>query len=123
MKLGRFQISLYNRKKRRSEGPGGLEGRAFERLLVMNKTNTYHCRLLRGANGGTYSEQNPTNKRRDLALLACLIEHPDVGLILYETGCAEDVDVVNVSGDVLLPCIKPLRRGVVVDSHHVTLIP
>lgn len=27
-------------------------------------------------------------------LLSALIEHPDVGLILYDAGCAEDLDVV-----------------------------
>lgn len=50
-------------------------------------------RLLRGVNGGSKSDPNPTNKRRDLALIAGLIDHPTAGLILFETGCAEDVDV------------------------------
>ena len=51
------------------------------------------CRLLRGANGGSSADPNPTNKRRDLALIAGLIHHPTAGLILFETGCAEDVEV------------------------------
>jgi hypothetical protein len=55
-------------------------------------------------------------------LLACLIEHPDVGLILYETGCAEDVDVVSRSADVLLPSIQPLHaRNRIAYQRHVTL--
>jgi len=74
-------------------------------ILNLGILNVDEAWLLRGANGGTYSDQNPTNKRRDLVLLACLIEHPDAGLILYETGCAEDVDVVSVNADVLLPSI------------------
>jgi hypothetical protein len=41
------------------------------------------------------SNKNPENKRRDLIVLAALIEHPDVGLILFETGCAEDIDAVR----------------------------
>lgn len=41
------------------------------------------------------SHPNPTNTRRDLGLFAALIEHPDDGLILYETGCAEDLDLVS----------------------------
>ncbi|KAL2003823.1 hypothetical protein VTN02DRAFT_2040 [Thermoascus thermophilus] len=49
--------------------------------------------LLRGANTSTLSNQNPVSKRRDLSVLAALIEHPDLGLILFETGCAEDIDV------------------------------
>lgn len=28
-------------------------------------------------------------------LIAGLIEHPEAGLILFETGCAEDVETVN----------------------------
>jgi len=52
-------------------------------------------RLLRGANAGTLSNKNPENKRRDLILLSALIEYPGVGLILFETGCAEDLDVVR----------------------------
>lgn len=47
-----------------------------------------------GANGGSSSNPNPTNKRRKLMLIAGLIEYPGVGLILFETGCAEDVDTV-----------------------------
>ncbi len=42
------------------------------------------------------SNKNPENKRRDLVVLAALIEHPDAGLILFETGCAEDIDVVSL---------------------------
>lgn len=52
-------------------------------------------RLLAGVNGGSSSEPNPTNKRRTLMLIAGLIEHPEAGLILFETGCAEDVETVN----------------------------
>ncbi|KAI7161117.1 hypothetical protein KC349_g2971 [Hortaea werneckii] len=36
---------------------------------------------------------NPTNQHRDLILAAGLIDHPDLGLILFETGCAQDVDI------------------------------
>ncbi|KAL1890767.1 hypothetical protein Sste5346_008092 [Sporothrix stenoceras] len=49
--------------------------------------------LLRGGNTSTLSNKNPENKRRQLVVLACLIEYPGVGLILYETGCAEDIEV------------------------------
>jgi hypothetical protein len=53
---------------------------------------------LQGANGGAASDPNPVNKRRDLALISALIEHPTAGLILFETGCAEDLDVVRRPG-------------------------
>lgn len=52
-------------------------------------------RLLRGGNAGTLSNKNPENKRRNLIILSALIEHPGVGLILFETGCAEDLNVVR----------------------------
>lgn len=41
-------------------------------------------------------------------LLSALIEHPDVGLILYDAGCAEDLEVVfdsfllEISGKLLI---------------------
>lgn len=54
------------------------------------------CRLIRGANASTSRNKNPANARRDLILLSALIEYPGVGLILYETGCAEDVDTVRI---------------------------
>ncbi|TPX11937.1 uncharacterized protein E0L32_007435 [Thyridium curvatum] len=49
--------------------------------------------LLRGAQTSTLSDPKPEAKSRDLMLLACLIEHPIEGLILFETGCAEDLEV------------------------------
>ncbi|KAE8345037.1 hypothetical protein BDV24DRAFT_148476 [Aspergillus arachidicola] len=45
--------------------------------------------LLMGVNGSSASNPNPTNKRRDLMLIAGLIHHPEVGLILFECGSAE----------------------------------
>ncbi|PLB50105.1 metallo-beta-lactamase superfamily protein [Aspergillus steynii IBT 23096] len=47
--------------------------------------------LLMGANGGSASNPNPTNKRRDLMLIAALIDHPEMGLLLFECGSAQDV--------------------------------
>ncbi|KAH8595054.1 metallo-beta-lactamase superfamily protein [Bisporella sp. PMI_857] len=49
--------------------------------------------LLRGANASVASNLQPESKRRNLIALSALIEHPQVGLILFETGCAEDIDV------------------------------
>ena len=51
-------------------------------------------RLLRGGNTSSKSDPNPVNKRRELIVLSALIEYPGVGLILFETGCAEDLEVV-----------------------------
>ncbi|EAS34525.3 metallo-beta-lactamase superfamily protein [Coccidioides immitis RS] len=49
--------------------------------------------LLRGGNSSALSNKNPENKRRELIILSVLIEHPQEGLILFETGCAENVEV------------------------------
>ncbi|KAH6972394.1 metallo-beta-lactamase superfamily protein [Ilyonectria sp. MPI-CAGE-AT-0026] len=49
--------------------------------------------FLRGANASSGSQPNPENKRRELISLAVLVDHPEAGLILFETGCAEDLDV------------------------------
>lgn len=59
-----------------------------------SKLRTNLNRIFRGGNTSSLSNLNPVNKRRDLVLLSALIEYPGVGLILYETGCAEDLDVV-----------------------------
>ena len=59
--------------------------------------DTKIVRLLRGANASSLSNKNPVNKRRDLILISALIEYPGLGLILFETGCAEDLDVVRLS--------------------------
>lgn len=53
-------------------------------------------KIPRGANSSKVSDKNPENKRRELILLSALIEYPGFGLILYETGCAEDLDVVRM---------------------------
>ncbi|OQD70286.1 hypothetical protein PENDEC_c025G05240 [Penicillium decumbens] len=49
--------------------------------------------IIRGGNSSTLSNKNPVNKRRHLVVLSALIYYPGVGLILYETGCAEDLEV------------------------------
>lgn len=33
--------------------------------------------------------------RRDLMIIASLIEHPEIGLVLFETGCADNIDKVG----------------------------
>ncbi|OGE51032.1 hypothetical protein PENARI_c015G04589 [Penicillium arizonense] len=49
--------------------------------------------VLRGGNTSSLSNKNPENNRRELIVLSALIDYPGVGLILYETGCAEDLEV------------------------------
>lgn len=51
--------------------------------------------LVRGGNTSSLSQTNPANKRRDLMAIAVLIDHPHAGLLLFETGCAEDIDTVS----------------------------
>lgn len=49
-----------------------------------------------GVNGGGVSNPNPVNKRRDLMMIAGLIDHPEMGLILFECGSTEDVKSVRI---------------------------
>ncbi|KAH7127797.1 metallo-beta-lactamase superfamily protein [Dactylonectria estremocensis] len=49
--------------------------------------------FLQGANASSASNPNPENKSRELISLAVLIDHPEAGLLLFETGCAENLDV------------------------------
>ncbi|KAI9372225.1 beta-lactamase-like protein [Aspergillus egyptiacus] len=60
-------------------------------LLNLGTLNVDDAWLLLGANGSSASNMNPPRKRRDLMLIAGLIDHPEMGLILFETGSAEDV--------------------------------
>lgn len=51
----------------------------------------------------TRSQPSPEYKTKELITLAALIEHPEAGLILFETGCAEDLDVVREHAECPLP--------------------
>ncbi|KAL4897838.1 hypothetical protein BDV59DRAFT_198103 [Aspergillus ambiguus] len=60
-------------------------------ILNLGTLNVDEGWLLNGANGGSSSNPNPPNKRRDLMIIAGLVEHPEMGLILFETGCTENI--------------------------------
>lgn len=59
-------------------------------ILRMGTTQGDLAWFLRGSNASSVSEPNPTNERRELKMFAMLIEHPDVGLVLYDCGPAPD---------------------------------
>ncbi|KAJ5668452.1 uncharacterized protein N7477_007022 [Penicillium maclennaniae] len=60
-------------------------------ILNLGTLNVDEGWLLMGVNGGGVSNPNPVNKRRDLMMIAGLIDHPEIGLILFECGSTEDV--------------------------------
>jgi hypothetical protein len=64
-------------------------------LSYVESVLTFLNRMLRAANSSSLSNVNPENKRRDLIVMGALIEHPQAGLLLFETGCAENVDIVS----------------------------
>lgn len=68
-----------------------------------------------GANGGSSSNPNPTNKRRKLMLIAGLIEYPGFGLILFETGCAQDVETVCLASSDIEGPLAPVYRDFLTD--------
>jgi hypothetical protein len=71
------------------------DGKSSIHSVLHHGSNLTYHRLLRGANSSSSSNKNPENEARDLIIMAVLIEHPHMGLILFETGCAEDVEIVS----------------------------
>ncbi|RVX71096.1 hypothetical protein B0A52_03462 [Exophiala mesophila] len=61
-------------------------------LLDLGRLEADEGWFFQGGNTSTLSQKNPENKRRTMICIAALIEYPGLGLILFETGCAEDVD-------------------------------
>ncbi|KIW62475.1 hypothetical protein PV04_10648 [Phialophora macrospora] len=61
-------------------------------ILNLGIMSVYEAFLLQGANGSSASNPHPAHQRRDLAYLATLIEDPEAGLILYETGAPEEIE-------------------------------
>jgi len=62
-------------------------------ILNLGEMEADEAWIKRGANISSLSNKNPPNVRRRLAIVSALIEHPTAGLLLYETGCAEKLDV------------------------------
>ena len=49
--------------------------------------------LMRGAGTSSLSNPSPPAQRRELSVIAALVHHPTIGLFLFETGCAENLEV------------------------------
>jgi len=49
-----------------------------------------------GVKGGSASNPNRTNKRRDLMMIAGLIDHPEIGLILFECGSTVHIQELSM---------------------------
>ncbi|KAK6385855.1 hypothetical protein LTS17_001427 [Exophiala oligosperma] len=43
-------------------------------------------------NAGSASNPNPVHERIEMIVYAVLIEHPSAGLLLFETGCHDDME-------------------------------
>lgn len=50
--------------------------------------------MMRAGTTSTLSGPNPTNQRRELAMISVLIDHPTDGLILFETGAGKDYPII-----------------------------
>jgi len=67
--------------------------------------------VTRAGGTSTASNPNPESKRRKLVVMAALIEMPNQdGLILFETGCGENMD--DTWGDVLQDVFAPNPRPI-----------
>lgn len=70
------------------------------RKSLQTETEAYvRTRLFTAGGSATASNPQRPRKWRDLMVLAGLIDHPEMGLILFETGCAEDIEIVCTISD------------------------
>ncbi|MCW2566779.1 MAG: N-acyl homoserine lactonase family protein [Mycobacterium sp.] len=59
-------------------------------LLDLGRIDADEGYFIRGCGAASYSDPAPVGKRRQVAVIATVIEHPKVGPILFETGCAQN---------------------------------
>lgn len=70
-------------------------------------------RLIHGQSTSPPNNPNSPTRPRELLVLAALIEHPEMGLILFETGCAQDFQIPAP-----LPLTDMFPRTVYNDEHR-----
>lgn len=60
-------------------------------LLDLGTINLDSAYILAGANQFPANSDPQRHTRRDLVMIAALLFHPDIGLILFDTGSCEDL--------------------------------
>jgi len=59
-------------------------------LLDLGRIDTDDGFFVRGCNAAVQSDPTPSYERRRVAVVATVIEHPTMGPILFDTGCAQN---------------------------------
>ncbi|MCU1628664.1 MAG: Metallo-beta-lactamase superfamily protein [Pseudonocardia sp.] len=82
-------------------------------LLDLGRIDTDDGFFIRGCNAAVQSEPHPHYERRRVAVIAAVIEHPQAGPILFETGCAQ-----NAEEDWPAPAWEAFPVNVYEEEHH-----
>jgi hypothetical protein len=82
-------------------------------LLDLGRMDVDDGFFIRGATAAVQSNPHPANERRRVAVVAAVIEHPQAGPILFETGCAQ-----NAREDWPEPAWEAFPRNVYNEEHH-----
>src|SRR5215467_109145 len=82
-------------------------------LLDLGRMDVDDGFFIRGATAAVEPNPRPANERRRVAVVAAVIEHPQAGPILFETGCAQ-----NAREDWPEPAWEAFPRNVYNDEHN-----
>ena len=82
-------------------------------LLDLGRLDVDDGFFIRGATAAVQSSPHPAYERRRVAVVAAVIEHPQAGPILFDTGCAQNADA-----DWPAPAWDAFPRTVYDDQHH-----
>src|SRR5437773_12244056 len=81
-------------------------------LLDLGRMDVDDGFFIRGATAAVQSNPHPAYERRRIAVVAAVIEHPQAGPILFDTGCAQ-----NAEQSLPAPAWAAFPRNVYHDEH------
>ena len=61
-------------------------------LLDLGRLDVDDGWFIRGCTSALQSNPHPAFERRRVAVVAAVVEHPQAGPILFDTGCAQNAD-------------------------------
>jgi glyoxylase-like metal-dependent hydrolase (beta-lactamase superfamily II) len=82
-------------------------------LLDLGRMDVDDGFFIRGATAAVQSNPHPAYERRRVAVVAAVVEHPDAGPILFDTGCVQ-----NAEQQWPAPAWEAFPRNVYSDEHH-----
>jgi hypothetical protein len=82
-------------------------------LLDLGRLDVDNGFFIRGATAAVQSDPHPAYERRRVAVVAAVVEHPQAGPILFDTGAAQ-----NAQQDWPAPAWDAFPRNVYGDEHH-----